>query len=78
MRRISTSKAFARQVTDTLSGKVRWPLTPEQRARIAADLAEAASQPSAADAYSRHLASGEDWLSRKRREHPEAFANEED
>jgi hypothetical protein len=78
MRRISTTKAFARQVTDTIAGKIRWPATPEQRKQAEADLAAAAAIPESGDAYSRHLASGEDWLSRKRREHPEAFANEED
>jgi hypothetical protein len=70
VRKISTTKAFAALVTDTLSGKVRWPLTAEQRAALAADAAEQDELPPLlGSAYDRLLDSGEDWLSRFKREH---------
>jgi hypothetical protein len=77
MRRISTTKAFARQVTDTIAGKIRWPATPEQRKQAEADLAAAAAIPESGDAYGRLLASRNDWLSRWKRAHPELVAEAE-
>jgi hypothetical protein len=78
VRKISTTKAFAALVEGTLSGKIRWPMTPEQKAELAAEVAESAARAPVGDAYGRWLASGNDWLSRKRREHPEAFAKADD
>jgi len=65
MKKISTTRAFADLVLATNAGKIKWPLTKEQRAQLAADAAE----PPSGDAYGRLLASGNDWLSRFRREH---------
>jgi hypothetical protein len=69
VRKISTTRAFADLVLATNAGKIKWPLTKEQRAQMAADAAEQATWPPSGDSYGRLLDSGEDWLSRFKREH---------
>jgi hypothetical protein len=76
MKRVTTSKAFAAQVIATNAGRIVWPrqqtpLTDKERAAFAA----IGNAPPTQNAYSALLASGNDWLSRKRREHPEALAD---
>ena len=66
-------KAFARQVADTIAGKLRWatprpPANPLTKAALA-ELADLRANPHEGDAYGRHLASGNDFLSRITREH---------
>jgi hypothetical protein len=74
MRKISVSKAFAAQVAATNAGRIKWPaqrrpLTDKERAELAA--IEAA--PPRLSGYERHLASGNDFLSRFKREHADLY-----
>lgn len=65
-----TTQAFAQLVTDTIEGRIRWvrskPLCDKERAEIAE---MQASPTTPRDAYGRWLASGQDFLSRFKREH---------
>jgi hypothetical protein len=70
MRKILTTRAFADLVLATNAGTIKWPLTAEQRAALAADAAEQDALPvRAGSAYDRLVDSGEDWLSRFKRDH---------